>query len=141
MGLLDTIGGVIGKFAPKSSNKISGGGIGSGHGMVPFDDNVRTIVSSMGCSVRGMVGRSISSRHGASGRVIVFVLRWLGWATPRAHFLWDQRLCLRSHYTQSKRRFRLPDVKNTMFSSFGISPHLQRLTWAATDPSHFCSSL
>ncbi|KAJ2929378.1 hypothetical protein H1R20_g7729, partial [Candolleomyces eurysporus] len=42
MGLLDRISDVVGKFAPKSSKTSSGlsGGIGNGHGMVPFDDNM-----------------------------------------------------------------------------------------------------
>ncbi|KAF6757140.1 hypothetical protein DFP72DRAFT_891798 [Ephemerocybe angulata] len=42
MGLLDRVSDVVGKFAPKSSKSGGGlaGGIGNGHGMVPFDDNM-----------------------------------------------------------------------------------------------------
>ncbi|KAF8149821.1 hypothetical protein B0H34DRAFT_731304 [Crassisporium funariophilum] len=43
MGLLDKITGLAGKLAPSSSSKPStslSGGIGSGHGMVPIDDDM-----------------------------------------------------------------------------------------------------
>lgn len=41
--MLDRISDVVGKFAPKSSKGAGlSGGIGNGHGMVPFDDNVRS---------------------------------------------------------------------------------------------------
>lgn len=39
--MLDRISDVVGKFAPKSSKGAGlSGGIGNGHGMVPFDDNM-----------------------------------------------------------------------------------------------------
>jgi len=40
MPLLDKITDLAGKFAPSKSSKLMAGGIGSGHGMVPIDDDV-----------------------------------------------------------------------------------------------------
>lgn len=40
MSLLDKISDLAGKFAPSKSSNLMGGGIGSGHGMVPLDDDV-----------------------------------------------------------------------------------------------------
>jgi len=43
MGLMDTISNLAGKFAPSSHSKPLSGGIGSGHGMVHADDDVRQL--------------------------------------------------------------------------------------------------
>lgn len=41
MGVLDKLSDAVSRFGPKKgAGGFSGGGIGNGHGMVPFDDNV-----------------------------------------------------------------------------------------------------
>jgi hypothetical protein len=46
MPFLDKISDLAGKFAPLKSSKFMAGGIGSGHGMVPIDDDVSDFVIS-----------------------------------------------------------------------------------------------
>lgn len=46
MPFLDRIQDLAGKFAPSKSSKFMAGGIGSGHGMVPIDDDVSDCVIS-----------------------------------------------------------------------------------------------
>ena len=46
MPFLDQISDLAGKFAPSKSSKFMAGGIGSGHGMVPIDDDVSDCVIS-----------------------------------------------------------------------------------------------
>lgn len=46
MPFLDQISELAGKFAPSKSPKFMTGGIGSGHGMVPIDDDVSDCVIS-----------------------------------------------------------------------------------------------
>lgn len=46
MPFLDKISDLAGKFAPSKSSKFMAGGIGSGHGMVPIDDDVSDCVIS-----------------------------------------------------------------------------------------------
>lgn len=46
MPFLDKISDLAGKFVPSKSSKFMAGGIGSGHGMVPIDDDVSDSVIS-----------------------------------------------------------------------------------------------
>jgi hypothetical protein len=45
MTLFDQFSDLAGKFAPSKSSGLRGGGIGSGHGMVPIDDVSDRIIS------------------------------------------------------------------------------------------------
>ena len=45
MTLFDQFSDLAGKFAPSKSSGLRGGGIGSGHGMVPIDDVSDCIIS------------------------------------------------------------------------------------------------
>ena len=44
MPFLDKISDLAGKLAPPKSSKFMAGGIGSGHGMVPIDDDVSIVL-------------------------------------------------------------------------------------------------